>query len=786
MLSAAPAKKKAKGGEGDRDYSSSAMPNSYSHGNEAHGSEEQKERGEEEVEELQVQDIAQNPLPGCGVPGALAFTHDDALISYLHSSDGTLHRKLYVFDPSTGTHELVVSPPGGGVEEWNLSSADKMRRERMRERGLGVTRYEWAKTPHLHRLMVPLPGGIYVQDLPGKELFLILESTSSSPILDPQLSPDGSMIAYARDDEIYVLPVTCGESKQITFGARGTGKMHGLAEYIAQEEMERRNGFWWSPDSKHIAFTQVDASEIPIYKIMHQGKATVGREAEEDHAYPFAGHANVKVRLGIVPATGGDISWMDLSCGLSGDDAEEEYLARVAWMKDTVITAQVLNRVHSKLKLLKFDVKSGARETVLIEESDIWVNLHDCFTPLHKGLEHLAGGFIWASERSGFRHLYLYDGHGHCLGAITEGEWMVEQVAAVDENAGVVYFTGTLDSPLEAHLYSTKLFPDFSHPLQKPKKLTQGEGKHSVVLDHQMQRFIDIHDSLKSLPRVALHSLQDGRLLMPIYEQPSPTPRVQRLLLSAPEIVKISASDGTSLYGAIYRPSIERFGPPPYRTLVNVYGGPHVQTVCKSWINTVDMRAQYLCSRGFLVWRLDNRGSARRGLRFEGALKYNVGHIDVEDQETGVEWLVQQKLAKPGKIGVYGWSYGGYMAAMTLARCPDTFQCAVAGAPVTSWDGYDTFYTEKYMGLPASNPAGFEYSSVMHHVPRIRGKLLLVHGMIDENVHFRHTARLVNAFIAAGKEYELLIFPDERHMPRRLRDRIYMEEKICNFIDRNL
>jgi dipeptidyl-peptidase-4 len=184
--------------------------------------------------------------------------------------------------------------------------------------------------------------------------------------------------------------------------------------------------------------------------------------------------------------------------------------------------------------------------------------------------------------------------------------------------------------------------------------------------------------------------------------------------------------------------------------------------------------------------QLDNRGTARRGLNFEGSLKYKVGIVDVEDQVTGVQWLIKEGLAIPGNIGIYGWSYGGYCAAMCLARFPETFRCAIAGAPVTAWDGYDTFYTEKYMGVPERNPVGYENSSVLHHVSRIKGKILLVHGMIDENVHFRHTARLINGFIAAGKEYEILVFPDERHMPRRLKDRVYMEDRICAFIDRNL
>lgn len=186
------------------------------------------------------------------------------------------------------------------------------------------------------------------------------------------------------------------------------------------------------------------------------------------------------------------------------------------------------------------------------------------------------------------------------------------------------------------------------------------------------------------------------------------------------------------------------------------------------------------------ILQLDNRGTARRGLKFESALKYNAGRVDAEDQLTGAEWLIKQGLAKVGHIGLYGWSYGGYLSAMTLARFPDVFTCAVSGAPVTSWDGYDTFYTEKYMGLPSGNRESYKIASVMHHVDKIKGKLLIVHGMIDENVHFRHTARLVNALVDAGKPYELLIFPDERHMPRRLRDRIYMEERIWDFIEKSL
>uniref|UniRef100_A0A1D1ZB44 Dipeptidyl peptidase 9 n=1 Tax=Anthurium amnicola TaxID=1678845 RepID=A0A1D1ZB44_9ARAE len=739
----------------------------------------------DEFHHFPVEEIVQHPLPGYVAPSSISFSPDDRLISYLFSPDCSLYRKVYAFDPANRRQELVFSPPdGGGLDESNLSAEEKLRRERSRERGLGVTRYEWRAKPCSEKpaFVVPLPAGIYLQEIGCLGPELKLPATAASPILDPHLSPDGSMLAYVNDDELHILNLSDGEPKQLTFGAKGNAKTHGLAEYIAQEEMDRKTGFWWSPDSKYIAFTEVDSSEVPLFRIMHQGKTCVGPDAQEDHAYPFAGTSNVKVRLGVACISYGEVTWMDLFCGKHYD---EEYLARVNWAPENALLAQVLNRYHSKLKLLKFDIRTGQREVILVEEHDTWINLHDCFTPLDKGMDKFAGSFIWASDKSGFRHLYLHDKYGTCLGPLTHGDWMVEQIAGVNENAGIVYFTGTMDGPLEAHLYCVSLFPDWTLPLQTPRRLTSGKGRHTVILDHQLQRFVDIHDSVNSPPRVLLCSLHDGSLLMTLYEQSLVVPRFRKQLLT-PEIIQIPASDGTTLYGVLYKPDAERFGPPPYKTVISVYGGPSVQIVCDSWINTVDMRAQYLRNKGFLIWKLDNRGTARRGLKFESFLKRKFGDVDAEDQLTGAEWLVKQGLAKAGHICLYGWSYGGYLSAMALARFPDTFCCAVSGAPVTAWDGYDTFYTEKYMGMPLDNEQYYRHSSIMHHVHKIKGKLLLVHGMIDENVHFRHTARLVNALIGATKPYDLLVFPDERHMPRRLKDRVYMEQRIWDFIERNL
>jgi dipeptidyl-peptidase-4 len=313
------------------------------------------------------------------------------------------------------------------------------------------------------------------------------------------------------------------------------------------------------------------------------------------------------------------------------------------------------------------------------------------------------------------------------------------------------------------------------------ERLTPEPGMHGVKMGRTFEHFIDSYSGPDTPPRITLRAVANGSIVreLPI----EPDPRVAQLELSPPRLVTLESRDGVQLHGAIYEPTS---GASPYPTLVSVYGGPHAQRVADSWGLTIDLRAQYLRSKGYLVFKLDNRGSARRGLAFEGALRHDMGNIELQDQVDGVRWLVKEGLAKKAQVGIYGWSYGGYMTAMALARAPETFSVGVAGASVTHWDGYDTHYTERYMGTPKSNAKGYLESSVMHHLEGLQGKLMLVHGLIDENVHFRHTARLIDALIKAQKDYELLLFPNERHMPRSLEDRVYMETRIASYFREHL
>jgi dipeptidyl-peptidase-4 len=363
---------------------------------------------------------------------------------------------------------------------------------------------------------------------------------------------------------------------------------------------------------------------------------------------------------------------------------------------------------------------------------------------------------------------------GREVRALTSGDWMVDGIAGVDEVGGRVWFLATKDGATERHLYRVSLDGG------EVRRITTAPGMHSVVMDHGKKRFVDVVSSLQTPPRTTLRSAEDGTELALLHEPADP--RLRAYALPPPELVTLTNRAGTKLHGAVYRPAASGGGAP---TLVSVYGGPHAQRVTNSWDLTADMRAQWLASQGFVVFRLDNRGSARRGLAFEGVIRGDLGHLELEDQVDGVRWLVDQGITDPQRVGIYGWSYGGYLAAMALARAPETFKVAIAGAPVVYWEGYDTHYTERYMGLPAENTKGYKDASVLSWIDGFATpghRLLLVHGLVDENVHFRHSAALMAALNRKHVEYDALLFPDERHTPRREEDRVYMEQRLADFL----
>jgi dipeptidyl-peptidase 4 len=644
-----------------------------------------------------------------------------------------------------------------------FSLEEELRRERSRQRGLAATSYQFAQTTQGGPLilLVPFDGRLYLAR--GAENLTPLSSTEGA--IDPQLSPHGTHVAFVRNGELNVLSIDgAWQSRILTSGAED-GVTNGLAEYIAQEEMGRHEGFWWSPDGKRLAFVRADDRHIPKYPIVHQGTEKV---AVEEHRYPFTGARNAIVQLGIVSVDGNpnEVTWMDL-----GMD-EDIYLARVNWRPDGVLTALIQSRDQRSQRLVAFNSQSGEAITLIEEQGHPWLNLHGNLRFLK------TGEFLWASEKSGFSHLFLHDRNGHEIRALTEGQWMVTGQVTVDEDQRIVYFQGTYDSPLERHLYAISLE---GGPL---RRMTQGSGWHDAVISPDHHFFVDIWQSLQQPPRLTLRSLPDGKNLSLLFENEGITPG--SLGLCVPEVTSFHSTDGELLCAAIYASEQTRSEGQRRPLVVGVYGGPGVQTVTNTWSQTVDMRAQYLAQEGYVVLNVDNRGSSNRGLAFEAAIARSMGHIEVSDQVDGVRFLAGRPYIDRTRVGIYGWSYGGYMTLRVLMHAPEVFKVGISGAPVTFWEGYDTHYTERYMGSPATNQAGYRTSSVLPYVEQLVGKLLLVQGLVDENVHARHSMRLIEALTTAARDYELVLFPEARHMPRNAAHLEYLERKLVEFLNRHL
>ncbi len=577
---------------------------------------------------------------------------------------------------------------------------------------------------------------------------------------DPKLSPDGARVAFRRGHDLYTLEIATHQLSRLTDDGSAT-LLNGELDWVYPEELDLNTAYWWSPDSKRIAYLQFDITHEFVYP---QVSLTGLRAVGEPERYPQAGTPNADVHVGVVPATGGATRWMDLG------ESRGFLISRVYWTPDaTRLAIERLNRVQNHLDLLLADASFGTARAILSEADPYWINQNDLF--------HFVGKdeFLWGSERDGNCHLYLYSLDGQQRKRLTEGDWEVTDVAGVDEVHQKVYFVSTEASPLDRELYSVKLNG------KDRTRISRESGTHQISMGPTAEYYLDTFSSVTEQSRSEVHS-SDGEKLS-VFRAPK-TAFSDEYAMQPAETVQIKAQDGKLLYGRLIKPVNFHAGE-KYPAVVIVYGGPGVQTVTNAW-DAFDLEmAQPLAARGYVIWVLDNRGSSGRGHAFETPLYRRFGKTELADQLEGVRYLIAQGFVDPARIGIYGWSYGGFMTLYSLLNAPDVFRAGIAGAPVTNWRNYDTIYTERYLGLPSENPEGYRASSPVDYAAKLKAKLLIVHNIEDDNVLFQNTVQMSDALEQAGKLFDMVIYTGKSHGvtgPARKQ----LLETLADFFDKNL
>jgi dipeptidyl-peptidase-4 len=463
----------------------------------------------------------------------------------------------------------------------------------------------------------------------------------------------------------------------------------------------------------------------------------------EEEPYPPAGGGNPIVRVFVTPVGGGEAHAMD-----TGENTDI-YIARVNWLTDSRhLAIQRLNRQQTVLDLLIADAANGQTRTALNETDQYWINISNDLHFLKDGKR-----FLWSSERTGFRHLYLYDLEGKQLAQITKGDWEVSAVDAVDEGKGMVYFTGAAKSPLERHLYRVSL--DGS----AISRITIHNGTHGVNMAPDVSAFVDTYSDVMTPPRQDV-ARADGSLLRVIDE--NKVSELAEYHLSAPQFLSVKSHDGVPLNAVMIKPP-DFDASKKYPVLVFTYGGPHAQVVLNAWGGNTALWHQLMVQKGYIIFSLDNRGSAGRGHLFEEPIHYRLGAQELSDQLDGVAYLKSLSYVDGNRIGIWGWSYGGHMTLHAMFEASGTFKAGFAGGPVTDWHFYDSIYTERYLGLLPQNEHGYRESSPIDKAAGLKGKLLIAHGTGDDNVHFANTLALINELIEHGKYVEVMPFPGRGH-----------------------
>lgn len=709
--------------------------------------------------------MAKIPEPGLNLPRMGAYSPDGKLVTYLQLEPGTDAMALFALDLASKSTKLLVRAGDLAREAKPMSREEELRRERQRQKFSGITTYQWAKRAPV--MLIPFGGDIFLRGEAGAVTRL---TETPEPEVDPKICDGGERVAFVRGGELFLLDVATKRETRLTKGAP-EGVTRGLSDFNGQEEFGEFSGYWLSPACDRIAYLEVDEREVKTVPVLgyRGGKADLMMQK-----YPAVGEKNPKVRAGVMDLATQKTTW------LKWPTDAERYLARFRWSPDSkALFLQTLSRDQKRLAVVRADAKSGETTEIHVETSPAYVELTELF-PLEKSPR-----FVWIKPTGAHRHLELRDAQkGGLLASLTSGDWDVEKLGAVDEARGRVVFWGTKDGPLDRNVYAVPL-PSGEGSEAKASsgdvaRLTPEAGVHVATIDRQGRGFLDIHSAIDRLPKAVVRG-ESGAVVAEI--PTTADPDIAALRLRAPEIVQFKGPSGDTLYGALLKPRVMEPGR-KYPIAVMVYGGPHSQSVVNYW--SPRLLWNHLADRNIVVFEMDNRGTTGRGPLFEAALYGRVGEVELEDQLAGLDYLKTLPFTDLGRVAVHGHSYGGTMALLAMLKAPGRFHVGVAGAPVTDWRLYDTGYSERFMGLLAQNPKGYENTDLTKLAKNLRGKLFLVHSLMDENVHFQNTAQIIDALIAADKPFDMMIFPGERHGVRNPDARRYSVRRIVEYLTTNL
>ncbi|MFN4040971.1 MAG: S9 family peptidase [Brevundimonas sp.] len=705
-----------------------------------------------------------NPSLAGPVARGVSLSPDGELVAFLRSREDDVDvLDLWAAPVSGGEPFKLIDARALVPEAGQLSEAEIARRERMRISQRGVVEYSWDEQGRY--ILAPLEGDIFLADRQGGAVRRLTETAADE--IDAKVSPKGSYVSFVRDQNLFVIDLATGQETAITDDGKDLITW-ATAEFIAQEELDRDTGYWWSPNERYIAIQRTDESPVDVIPRLD---ITGGGASVIEQRYPRAGRPNAVVELYIRDIQSGDRVKVDLGTNT------DIYLGRVNWAADgQTAYVQRLSRDQKRLDLLAVDPATGRSRVIASQTSRAWVNVTHDFRALRDG------NFIWSSEESGWRHLYLHNREGRRLRPITRGDYAVKSLNGVNQDTGEVFFTASMrdgrEYPIEQQLFRASL-----RRTGDATAVTPQGGWWSASVNGTGTAYVGNYSDLDTPPQSALYSM-DGTRVRWIEENRLEAghpfwPYASRK--RTPQYGTLQSHGETLVWQMVTPPD---FDPSKtYPVVMQVYGGPSGGGVRRAW---QPASTQLLTEAGYIVFRLDNRGEGDRSAAFKQALYLKMGQPEIEDQVVGANYLRSLPYVDANRIAMMGWSYGGFMSLMALTEPKMGLASAIAGAPPTEWSLYDTGYTERYMSTPERNVDGYAASDVNTRLDNLTGRLLLMHGMADDNVIFENTTRVLNALQERSIPFETMLYPGQRHGIRGNDRQLHQWRTYLDFLDRTI